>query len=52
MRCLVCGRDGHRGQHERNVRALTGWLLAIVFMLGIMCGAVLTAVGAGLWAAL
>lgn len=51
MRCVVCGRDGHRGEHERDVRKLLGWLLAIAFTLGIMCGAVLTLVGAALWAA-
>jgi hypothetical protein len=52
VRCLVCGRAAERGEHERDIRRLTGWLLAIVFTLGIGCGALLVAACAGLWAAL
>lgn len=51
VRCVVCGRDGRRGQHERNIRKLTAWLLAIVFTLGVMCGAVATLAGTWIWAA-
>jgi hypothetical protein len=52
VRCLVCGRAAERGEHERNVQRLTGWLLAIAFTLGIGCGTALALVCAGLWAAL
>jgi len=36
----MCGRTGPRGGHERNIKRLTGWLLAVTFMLGCLAGSV------------
>lgn len=36
----MCGRDGERGAHERDIRRLTGWLLGTVFLAGCLAGVV------------
>jgi len=52
MRCLICGRAAERGEHERDIRRLTGWLLAVVFMLGWFAGIVCACVAVMGWAIL
>lgn len=48
----MCGRDGERGARERNIRRLTGWLLAVVFLAGCLAGAVSACAAVMDWSAL
>lgn len=48
----MCGRAGDRGAHERSIRRLTGWLLAVALLAGCLAGAVLTCAVAIGWSVL